>query len=222
MTDSAARRRTMVDTQLRTYDVTGPRVLEAFDAVPREPFLPAAARDLAYLDSAMPVSSEDGARVLAQPMVLGRMIQTLAIQPGERILDVAGGSGYSAAILAVMAEGGPVTALEASPGLSGLARAALDAAGFARVATASGDLSAGYPATAPYDAILVNGALPGEPEALLGQLSDGGRLVAVMGAGRAGRVTLFTRSGTVIGRRAVFDASLPELAAFRPKPEFVF
>jgi protein-L-isoaspartate(D-aspartate) O-methyltransferase len=222
MTGFASRRRMMIDTQLRTYDVTGPRVLEAFDAVPREMFLADVDASLAYLDQSVTVRSTDATRRLAQPMVLGRMIQALAVQPGDRALDVAGGSGYSAAVLAAIADGVAVRALEETAGLAALARAALDRAGFGRVATVSGDLSRGDPAGGSFEVILVNGALASEPEGLLAQLSDGGRLVAALGTGRAGRVTLFTRSGGVIGRKAVFDAALPPLAAFQPAPAFVF
>jgi protein-L-isoaspartate(D-aspartate) O-methyltransferase len=222
MTESASRRRMMIDTQLRTYDVTGPRVLEAFDAVPREVFLPGTPADLAYRDQSVTVSAGGTTRVLAQPMVLARMIQALDIAPGQSLLDVAGGSGYSAAVLSGMGEGCRVLALEESEGLVALARGCLDRAGHGAVRTIRGDLSRGDPDGGPHDAILVNGALESEPQGLLDQLVDGGRLVAVMGHGRAGRVTLFTRSGKAFGRKAVFDAAMPALAAFAREEAFVF
>ncbi len=221
MIDLAAVRRNMVDTQLRTYDVSSKRVLDAVDEVRREQFLPASLSALAYVDQTLTIKGADGAeRTLLQPMILARMIQAAEISPGSKVLSVAGGSGYGAAVMAAM--GAKVTLLEEGDGLAGEARRALAAAGAEPVTVVSGSLADGHPTSAPYDVILVEGALEVEPTALLAQLSDGGRLVAVMGLGRAGRVTVFQRSGESIGRRSVFDAAAVALAPFRAPATFRF
>ncbi len=221
MTDFVALRRNMVDTQLRTYDVTSHRVLDAMEGVPREIFVPDALRGIAYSDRPLAVSAGEGAaRGLLQPMVLGRMLQALDVKPGETALDCAGGSGYGAALLAAL--GARVTALEETEALAGLARERLAAAGVSGVSIVSGDLAAGWPGAGRYDVILVHGAAETEPKALLDQLTDGGRLGIVMGVGRAGRAVVFTRSGAAIGRRTVFDAAAPALPAFGKPAAFTF
>jgi protein-L-isoaspartate(D-aspartate) O-methyltransferase len=221
MPDFAAQRRNMVDTQLRTYDVTSHRVLDAVERVGREEFVPEALRGIAYSDQPMAVSAGEGAaRGLLQTMVLGRLLQALDVKPGDRALDCAGGSGYGAALLAAL--GANASALEENEPLAELMRQRLAAAGVADVDVAAGDLAAGRPGDGPYDVILVHGAAEAEPKALLGQLADGGRLGIVMGLGRAGRAVVFTRSGDVVGRRNVFDAAAPSLAAFRTPPGFTF
>ncbi len=218
MLDQAAQRRTMVDTQIRTYDVTSACVLEAIEVVPREAFVPEAMRGLAYTDTALAVHAATGEqRVLLQPMVLARMLQALDLQAGSRVLDVAGGSGYSAAVMHAM--GASVHAVEETVGLTGLARQTLDAQGMTAVTTATIPFDSAA-SEGPFDAICVNGACAAAPDALLAALANGGRLVAIIGQGRAGRVTLFTRSGDTIGQRIVFDASAPPLAAFAARPGF--
>jgi protein-L-isoaspartate(D-aspartate) O-methyltransferase len=221
MTDFAAQRRNMVDTQLRTYDVTSHRVLDAIERVRREDFVPEGLRGIAYTDQAVAVAAGEGAaRGLLQPMVLARLLQALDVKPGEKALDCAGGSGYGAAVLAAL--GARVTAIEDTEGMAGLMRQRLAAAGVADVAVASGDLAAGRPGDGPFDVILVHGAVEAEPEALLDQLADGGRLGVIIGSGRSGRAAVFTRSGDVVGRRSVFDAAAPALVAFNASTSFTF
>jgi protein-L-isoaspartate(D-aspartate) O-methyltransferase len=206
MTDFAAIRRNMVDTQLRTYDVNSKRVLDAVDLVGREHFVPEAMVGLAYVDQTISIASGEGSiRTLLQPMVLARMIQSAEIQSDNKVLSIAGGTGYGAALMAAM--GCNVTLLEASEGLAVQALKALAAAQAQNISVVSGDLLAGQPSAAPFDVIIVEGALETEPKALLAQLADGGRLVCVMGRGRAGRVTVFQRSGNAFGGKSVFDAA---------------
>jgi protein-L-isoaspartate(D-aspartate) O-methyltransferase len=219
MSDFAAARRNMVDTQLRTYDVTSHRLLDAVESVPREIFVPASLQGLAYTDRAVSVDAGGGAsRALLQPMVLARLLQAIDIRRGDRFLDVGGGSGYGAALAAAL--GASVTALEASEDLAALARGCLSGAGFGEMPVVAGALGSGHPAAAPYDVVMIHGACEVEPADLLGQLADGGRLGVVMGRGRAGRATVFTRNGGVIGRRGVFDAAAAPLADFQPTPAF--
>jgi protein-L-isoaspartate(D-aspartate) O-methyltransferase len=221
MLDFAQARRMMVDGQLRTFDVNDLPLLAAMDSVPRERFVPAGRESLAYIDQDVPVAEAGGERrFMLAPMVLGRLIQALDIQESARVLDVACGLGYSAAVLARL--GAAVIAIEADEAVVRQARACLADAGAEGVAVVSGALEQGYPKGAPYDAILINGAVEQEPRALLEQLADGGRLACVRGRGRAAEATLYVRSGDAFGSRALFDAAAPVLAAFRREPGFVF
>jgi len=217
MIDFAQARRTMVDSQLRTFDVNDIPLLDAMDAVPRERFVPAGRESLAYIDQNVLLDAQEGRYMLA-PMVLGRLIQALEIVPGARVLDVACGYGYSSAILAEL--GAAVTALEASDSLAGLARQRL--AGLERISVVAGALDQGHAESAPYDAILVNGAVERSPDALLSQLAEGGRLVCIRGRGRSAKATLFVRAGNAYGIREMFDAAAPLLPAFQQEPGFVF
>jgi protein-L-isoaspartate(D-aspartate) O-methyltransferase len=223
MLDFAQARRHMVENQLRTFDVNDLRVLAAFESVPRELFVPAGREGLAYIDQDLPVS--DGLAVLERrsmlaPMVLARMIQALNLDRGDKVLDVACGLGYSSAIMARL--GASVVALESSPVLVEAARERLAAVGAEGVVMAQGLLEEGCREAAPFDAILVNGSINSRPDVLLGQLAEGGRLVAVRGRGRAGSAVLFVRAGEAFGSRSLFDAVAPVLDAFREEPGFVF
>jgi protein-L-isoaspartate(D-aspartate) O-methyltransferase len=223
MLDFAQARRHMVENQLRTFDVNDLRVLASFESVPRELFVPAGREGLAYIDQDLPVS--DGLAVLERrsmlaPMVLARMIQALNLDRGDKVLDVACGLGYSSAIMARL--GASVVALESSPVLVEAARERLAAVGAEGVVLAQGLLEEGCREAAPFDAILVNGSINSRPDVLLGQLAEGGRLVAVRGRGRAGSAVLFVRAGEAFGSRSLFDAVAPVLDAFREEPGFVF
>ncbi len=221
MTDFTANRRNMVDTQLRTYDVSSRRVLDAFSSIPREVFVPEEARTLSYADQSIVIRAGEGeSRSLLAPMVLARMIQAAEIQAGDRVLNVAGGSGYGAAVMTAM--GASVTLLESGEWLAGLARRALLNAGADSVSVVVGEFGAGYPAKHPYDVILIEGAVEVMPSTLAAQLSDGGRMVAVLGPGRAGRVAVWQRTAQSIGKRTVFDAAAAPLSAFRQPAGFAF
>lgn len=217
MMDAAAARRLMIDSQLRTFDVQDQDVLAAFDAVAREPFLFVQDRPLAYTDARLACGAT-GERALLVPMILARMLQHAEIRASENALVVAGGTGYSAAILARM--GARVTLLEDAPALADNARSAL--AGVADVPVVIGALPQGWAQGAPYSLILVEGAISARPETLLAQLGEGGRLLAILREGRRDRATLFLRAGGTVSARAVFEASAAPLPAFDPEPGFVF
>jgi len=223
MLDYAKARRMMVDSQLRTFDVNDLALLEAFDELPREYFVPPGREGLAYMDQDIPVS--DGGRLsdhrfMLAPMVLGRMIQALEAAPRARVLDVACGLGYSSALLARL--GCSVLALESDDVLADEAHRCLTRCRAAGITIVVGPLDQGHPEAAPYDGILVNGSIEVRPDGLLHQLRDGGRLVCVQGRGRAAKATLYVRAGTGFGSRALFDAAAPPLAAFRAETGFVF
>ncbi|NBJ10100.1 protein-L-isoaspartate O-methyltransferase family protein [Microvirga arsenatis] len=220
MVDFAQARRIMVDGQLRTFDVNDIPLLDAMDSVPRELFALPGREELAYIDQDILVSNGAERRYMLSPMILGRLIQALAIEPGERVLDVACGRGYAAAVFHKL--GAQVTALEADEALASAAVQSLKAAGAGSVTVVAGSLDQGYAANAPYDAILVNGSVEVRPDALLQQLAEGGRLVCVKGRGRAARATLYVRSGDAFGERSLFEAAAPLLAPFVQPPGFTF
>src|SRR3954465_15840571 len=170
--DYADARKRMVDGQLRPNRVTDPRVLDAMRDLPREEFLPAAARARAYSDEDVPLP---GGRTMVAPMVIARLAQLAAVRPGDRALVVCAGTGYGAAVLARC--GARVTAIETDAGLAGMAREVLGAllpAGVVRIESDSP--VSGFAAGAPYDVILIEGEVPEMPQAVVEQLAEGGRL----------------------------------------------
>ena len=228
LSEFAAHRQTMVDCQIRTFEVTDQRLINRFLALPRERFLPTSLRTLAYSDVALRVLSEaatEEPRTLLTPMVLARMIQGGRVRSTDRVLDVAGGTGYSAAILAGLAA--EVIALEVGPVRRRTMQACLAACGLDRVRTLDGDLAKGAASDGPFDVILVNGATAANLEGLMGQLAAEGRLLVIRRApddptGRAAKVICYEKRGGEIGNRYLFDASAPLLGAFAPAPTFVF
>ncbi len=212
-TDFSALRRNMVDCQLRTYDVTDRAVLAAMGSVARELFVPTSRQDVAYIDQLVPLDSFGAQRrALLPPMTCGRMLQTLDVQPNQRFFDYACGTGYTAAVAAML--DADVFAFDVNPNLRDAARKALQAAGAGNVHVVDTLPSA------TFDLIFVNGATDARPETLLDLLADGGKLVVVEGSGRAGRVMLYQRSGGVIGGRAIFNAAAPLLGEFRKASVF--
>jgi protein-L-isoaspartate(D-aspartate) O-methyltransferase len=220
MIDFAQARRMMVDSQLRTFDVNDIPLLDAMQTVPRERFVMPGRENLAYIDQDLLLCEEPERRFMLSPMILGRLIQALEIESGMKVLDVASGFGYSAAVLAEL--GARVTALESVESLAAAARERLAAAGAASVEVVPGPLDQGWKANAPYDAVLVNGAIEVRPDGLLGQLAEGGRLACVQGRGRSAKATLYVRAGEAYGQRSVFDAAAPLLPQFRAEQGFVF
>lgn len=224
--DSKIQRQTMVDCQIRTFEVTDQLVIDQFLAVPRERFLPDAVRDLAYSDIGftIPVTSGDG-RYCLPPLTLARLIQGGRVASNDRVLDVASGSGYSTAILAGLA--GSVLSLEADPTLRHELKTRLTAFGLDQVRTIDGPLEAGAESDGPFDVILVNGAVETGLDALFAQLAEGGRLLTIQRApsdptGRAAKAMRFEKSSGQISGRILFDASAPVLTAFKRAPAFVF
>lgn len=214
--DLDIRRQHMVQSQLRTCDVTNQAVLAAFARIPREAFVAPAFASLAYLDRNVPaLGARD--RLLLAPMTLARLIQAANVQPGEKALDVAGGSGYSAAVLASL--GARVVALEADEGAIAAAKRLL--ATEKSIEILAGDLAEGA-AAGPFDVILVNGAFERSPEKLLSQLAEGGRLVGVDASYGAPKAILIEWIDGVTSRRVLFDATAPRLDAFRKMPSFAF
>ena len=223
MIDYARVRRMMVDNQLRTYDISDLGVLSAMNEVPREIFAPAEIANLAYADRPLVVAqgAEGETRHFLAPMVFARMLQNLDLRQGERLLIIAGALGYEAAVAQKL--GASVSIAEPDPALAEKTRANLAQAGAADVTIIDKPFDGDFGVAEAFDAILVNAAIEKRPETLLAQLADGGRLVAVMGSGgRTSRVTMFVRTGEVIGDRPLFDAAAQPLKAFREEPGFIF
>jgi protein-L-isoaspartate(D-aspartate) O-methyltransferase len=228
MIDFELARATMVESQLRTDKVTDRRILSTFAALPRERFVPEGKRDLAYSDASLEVwPSIDGApaRFLLPPVVLARLIQLAAVEEKDVVLDVGCATGYSTAVLARLAS--MVTAVEAEPELASAAREALQELGAANATVIEGALARGVPESGPFDVILLNGSVPEVPETLLAQLKEGGRLCAVIAAGREGRprqgkATLFVKVDGEASGLPHFDANARLLPGFAPSPSFTF
>ena len=181
----------MVADQLRGRGVTDERVLEAMGAVPREAFVPEGMRRDAYADEALPI---EAGQTISQPLMVAKMTEHLAVEPGDRILEIGTGSGYQAAILAWL--DADVTSLERQAALIPTAKAridALDLPGSVEIREADGSL--GDAAGAPWDGIIVTAAAPSIPDALREQLGEGGRLVIPVGSRDRQLLTIVTRHG---------------------------
>jgi protein-L-isoaspartate(D-aspartate) O-methyltransferase len=210
--DFARARDVMVESQVRTADVTDARILQAMRTLPRERFVPAPKRTLAYAD--LEVEAAPG-RVLMRPRDLGKLVQSLAPQAHERGLEIAGATGYGAAVLAACCR--EAVTLDPDPDLSFAARAALEGCGIVNVKTVSTAAAEGWRDEAPYDLILLNGSTEFVPDAWLTQLAPGGRLGVIVRQGAAGSARIYTRAGDAVAFRTMFDAA-PPLAPGLSKP----
>lgn len=215
--DFARARHMMVESQVRTNDVTDARILQAMRTLPRERFAPAHMRALAYAD--LELEAAPG-RTLLRPRDVAKLIQALAPKAGERALEIAGATGYGAAVLSACV--GEVVSLDPDPNLSFAARAALESSGIVNVKTVSTAAADGWADSAPYDVILLNGAAEIVPQAWLDQLADGGRLGVIVRQGAAGAARIYTRSGEVIAYRTAFDAAPPVAPGLERTPSFAF
>ncbi len=209
--DFAAARRAMVDSQLRPQAVTDPLVVSAMALVPREQFVPAEARAIAYIDRIVPIAPGRG---LSPPASLGRLLVELGPRPGERALVVGAGSGYSAAILAEI--GCEVVAVESDPAL------AANLQDLAGVRTIQGPLEDGAPEEGPFDLILIDGQIEDLPDALVGQLKVGGRLGVCLLEGGVPRLMAGTRSIHGFGLKSFADSSMASLPGFARPRAFTF
>jgi protein-L-isoaspartate(D-aspartate) O-methyltransferase len=210
----------MVDCQVRPSDVTDHRIIDAMLALPREVFVPEDRRALAYLDLDLDVS-EKGApkRYLIKPMVIAKMIQAADIKSSDNVLVVGCATGYTAALAAHLA--GRVTATESDPALAAKATGVLATLGLSQVTVVNAAASAGAPANAPYDAIILEGATEIVPDLLYRQLGADGRLVGVF-AMSTQRAVIVTHSQSDFGDRPLFDATVPVLPGLERPAAFVF
>lgn len=225
---SLANRQTMVDCQIRTFDVTDQHLLARLLAVPRELFVPEDYRDLAYSDVGLTLPSQSGShegRYLLPPFILARMIQGGRVHARNRVLDLAGGLGYSAALLAGLAR--EVVAIEDTSERAQAMAGRFADLGLTRASAREGDLAKGLPGSGPFDVILINGAVETGLDELFEQLADGGRLVTIRRSqtdptGRAAKAFCYEKVGGAVGSRFLFDAAAPVLLPFRQAFSFSF
>lgn len=213
--DYSSARKAMVDNQIHTSSVTDPALLALFRSLPREIFVPADRRALAYSDAAHPLGK---GRFMPAPAVFARLVQLAEIANTDRVLDYAPGTGYSVAILAGLAR--EVVGLEPDAEMAALAQSNLTALGISAATIVNADFRAGDLKT--FDVIIVEGAIDRAPDELLKMLCLGGRLVCLVRRGPVGIATVHTRAAEGVITRTWFNATLPPLA-LAPAPEtFVF
>lgn len=219
MPDTTYARTNMVDCQLRPNAVTDTQILATMGRIPRENFVDPAAAHLAYIDKTIALKGAPG-RTLIEPMVCARLLQLAGIKSSDIVLDIACATGYAATIISELAAS--VVAIDDNPDLVDFASQALAELDVGNVAVIEGQLAKGKPSEAPFDVIIIEGAVETVPQTLFDQLSDGGRLVTVLGKGQSGIATLFTKSGKTIAKRSTFNATISALEAFNKAPEFQF
>lgn len=212
----------MIEQQIRTWEVLDQNVLNLLTVVKRENFVPAAYRNLAFVDMEIPLKSggkATGGHMMA-PKFEARILQELAVRPSEKVLEIGAGSGYMAALLAYRAR--HVVTVEIDAELAALAKQNLQANGVTNVDVVTGDGSAGWPAGAPYDVIVISGSLPVLPQAFLQQIKVGGRIAAVIGQPPVMEAQLITRvSETEYSTVNLFETNVAPLIAPQP-PQFKF
>jgi protein-L-isoaspartate(D-aspartate) O-methyltransferase len=186
-------RTNMIQQQIRPWGVLDASVLELLGRVPRDRFVPPHLRSLAYVDCELPlnVGQGDTGEVMLAPKIEARTLQDLHIQPRDLVLEVGTGSGYMAALAAHKAQ--TVWTIELLPGIAAFGAANLARAGVRNAHVEEGDGAGGWPAHAPYDVIIVSGALPEIPAGMLAQLKLGGRLAAIVGSAPAMQLQIVRR-----------------------------
>lgn len=215
MSDFSARRVMMVDTQVRPSDVTKYPIIEAMLSVPREEFVPAGLREVAYAGEHVELTS---GRVVLDARTLAKMLDALDIRSDEMVLDLGCGLGYSTAVIARMAEA--VVAVEEDEALAAEASRTLAAQGADNAAVVTGPLAAGAAKHGPYDVITLQGGVAVLPEAILAQLKDGGRIAAVFMDGALGTAKIGYKEGGRVTWRFAFNATAPVLPGFAARQGF--
>jgi protein-L-isoaspartate(D-aspartate) O-methyltransferase len=215
MSDFAARRTTMVDTQVRPSDVTKFPIINAMLTVPREDFVPAAQREAAYLGENLDLGQ---GRVVLDPRTLAKMLDHLDITNDELVLDVGCAMGYSSAVIAHMAEA--VVAVEEDEAMATEAQEALAEVGSDNVIVHVGPLAEGAPQHGPYDAVIVQGAVEEVPAGLVEQIKDGGRIACLFMEEGLGEMRVGYKQNDQISWRSEFNAGAPVLRGFERKVAF--
>ena len=215
MTDYAARRTMMVDTQVRPSDVTKFPIIDAMLSVPREAFVPTALREAAYMGENLDLCE---GRVMLDPRTLAKMLDALEIENDDLVLDVGSVYGYSAAVIARMAEA--VVAVEDKASVVAEAQRTLSEQGADNVVLHEGPLGGGAPEHGPYDVITLQGAVEHLPEGLVAQLKEGGRMACLFMEGALGVVRIGYKIDGRINWRYAFNASAPVLRGFERHAAF--
>ncbi|MEM9685001.1 MAG: protein-L-isoaspartate O-methyltransferase [Pseudomonadota bacterium] len=216
--DFAKARMNMIECQLRPNKVVNEAVIDAMGVVPRERFVPDNMASVAYVDEDLPLG---GGRFLLEPMVLGRLLQEARPKEEDAALLIGCGTGYAAAVLGHLV--GAVFALESDSDAASRASDLLSGQGADNVVVVEGPLEKGWPGEAPYNLIVFDGAVQTVPEAIIEQIAEGGRIIAVISESEApGRATLIERRNGIISRRLLFDANTPSIPELIKSAGFVF
>jgi protein-L-isoaspartate(D-aspartate) O-methyltransferase len=223
MSSAQTARRNMVLGQVETNEVLSPDILQCLNSIPREPFVPAGLSGAAYVDEDLPLGNR---RYLMEPLVFARLLQLADIQPDDKILDVACGTGYSAAALSLLSD--KVVAIECQRELSDQARRTLKQLDI-KVEVFTSALTVGYPMMAPYDVIIIEGGVQHVPATLTDQLAEGGRLVGIelkqqrlSAEAGLGCAFIIRKMKGALHRHDVFEAAVPLLPGFEKKKQFEF
>ena len=217
MTDYAKRRTMMVDTQIRPSDVTKFPIIDAMLSVPREAFVPRNLREAAYMGENLDLG---GGRVMLDPRSLAKMLDALDVQANELVLDLGCGLGYSAAVIARMAEA--VVAVEDQDALFSEAQSILAEQGADNVILHHGELTEGAAEHGPFDVILIEGAVEHVPDEITAQLKEGGRMACLFAEGALGVVRIGYKVDGQVSWRFAFNAGAPVLSGFQRLPAFTF
>ncbi|SLN57547.1 Protein-L-isoaspartate O-methyltransferase [Pseudoruegeria aquimaris] len=215
MPDFEQRRRLMVDTQIRPSDVTKFPIIDAMLTVPREQFVPGSLREAAYAEQALPIGP---GRVMLEPRTLAKMLDALDIQPTELVLDIGCGLGYSAALIARLAEA--VVAVEPLEGLAEEGQGLLSDAGIDNAVILERELAHGAPKHGPYDVITLQGAVEALPAGLIDQLKEGGRIGCIFAEGAVGALKVGTKIGGRLSWHFVANVGAPVLPGFEREEHF--
>ena len=216
MSDFSSRRIMMVNTQVRPSDVTKFVIIEAMLAVPREVYVPVAMREAAYMGENVEIAQD---RVILEARSFAKMLDVLDVQPGERVLDLGCGLGYSTAVIARLVDA--VVAVEENEALVVEAQCKLSAEGVDNAAILNGPLVAGAAKHAPFDVITIQGGVEVVPDALVAQLREGGRIGAIFIEGALGVARVGYKINGVLVWRYAFNAAAPLLPGFAKKRSFV-
>jgi len=223
MSEFEAARQNMVESQVMTSGVTDARVLSEMKLIPREKFVPEARQSIAYLGDDLRVkeaTDDRPARYLMDPRCLGKLAELAVVQKSDLVLDIGPATGYSTALLAGLAD--TVVAVESDQELVETSNTVLQALGVDNAAVLEGAHMDGNSKQGPFDVIFLNGSVSFVPDALLGQLKEGGRLVAVVREGSVGKARVYTNCHGQIGFRNVFDAGIHPLPGFEVEEAFSF
>ncbi|MBP9046991.1 MAG: protein-L-isoaspartate O-methyltransferase [Tabrizicola sp.] len=215
MSEFATRRVMMVDTQVRPSDVTKFPIIDAMLSVPRETFVPDDKREVAYVGENLALAP---GRVVLEARTLAKLLDALDVQPGDLVLDLGCGLGYSTAVIARLAE--TVVAVEEDEALAADAQRILSEEGVDNAVVVTGKLTDGAAKCAPYDVITVEGGVEVMPDSVLAQLKDGGRIGAVFMDGAVGTARIGYRIDGSMTWRSVFNAAAPVLPGFRKAQGF--
>ena len=220
MVDFERARTVMVDSQVRASNVNERRLLAVLGRVPRERFVPAAWRDLAYMDDAIPLTGGAAPRYLAAPAPFAKLVQLADLQENERVLDIGAGTGYSTAVIAELAR--EVVAVEPDSELAVAARDNLQFLGIENAKVIEEAVDAAIKGQGHFDVVILEGSVRAVPDSAFAALRDGGRLIAPVHEGRTATAHVFVKVGKDIASRAEFNTNLPAMPVAKAPETFVF